>query len=462
MSTPYFPQWRRFCAPLGAHTTRAREAAERLSGLAALFGSYFGDLLVPARIGAGSRRRDFTRVEVFWAFLGQVLVRGGSCRWAVARLQIEAISQGRRRPQDGTGAYCQARAALSLAWLESLFAQLNRWLAPRVKDQWWGRTVRLIDGTGFSIPDTAKNRKRWDYPGGSKPGCGFPAGKLVGLFCLHSGRLLAFVQDTCKTHDLKLARRLVGWLQPQDVLVADRAYCGWVFLALLRRRGADFVIRLHQARRIQSKRLGSSRERWVRPQREKQQSWRVWRALPKELPIRLVRFMVHPRGHRSHAITVATSLLDSKQFPDSAIAALYHQRWQVELHFRQIKTNLSLDVLRGLSPALIERELWMHAIVYNLVRALLLETALTHDVPVDRLSFKGGIDAISAWAQLPARSPSRRRHSRRELLSRLASDQVPLRPGRHEPHAKKRRPKNYQLMTKPRSAMKVSPSRNLK
>ena len=461
MNTSYFPLWRARCGPMGARTARARQAAESISGLAALFGRYFGGGLLAARRGRGSRRRVFPRVDVFWAFLGQVLVRGASCRWALGRLQAEAIAHGRPRGDDSTSAYCQARAALSLPWLESLFAHLNQWLAPRVKEQWCGRTVRLIDGTGFSMPDTARNARCWDYPPGSKPGCGFPAGKLVGLFCLHSGRLIAFVQDTCKTHDLKLARRLVCWLQRRDVLVADRAYCGWVFLALLRRRGADFVIRLHRSRRVHSRRVGSSEERWSQPPRDGS-SRRERRGLPRELPVRLVRFTVQRRGFRSHQVTVVTSLLDRRQFPDSAIATLYAQRWQIELHFRQIKTSLSLDVLRGLSPAIIERELWMHAIAYNLVRALLLETALTHDVPTERLSFKGALDALSAWSNHPRRSPRTLRPARRELLARLANDSVPLRPNRREPHARKRRPKNYQLMTRPRRQMRVSASRNLK
>jgi hypothetical protein len=461
MDTPYFPCWRSFCAPLGAHTTRARAAAESCGGLAALFGGYFAGLLVPARRGRGSRRRVFTRVDVFWAFLAQTLVRGASCRWALGRLQAAAIAGERPRGDDSTSAYCQARAALSVPWLESLFASLNRWLAPRVQGQWCGRTVRVIDGTGFTMPDTPKNRRRWDHAPGSKPGCGFPAGKLVGLFCLHSGRLIAFVQATCKTHDLKLARRLVCWLQRGEVLIADRAYCGWVFLALLRQRGADFVIRLHQARRVPSRRIGSTQVRWPRPPRDRCSRW-FWRALPRDLPIRLVRFLVRRRGFRSHHVIVVTSLLDRQQFPDRAIAQLYAQRWQVELHFRQIKTNLSLDVLRGLSPEVIERELWLHAIAYNLVRALLLEAAITHHVPVDRLSFKGGLDALLAWTDLGRRPRAQQHRARRELLGRIAGDPVPIRPNRSEPRVKKRRQKNYQLMSRPRSQMRVSASRYLK
>ena len=163
----------------------------------------------------------------------------------------------------------------------------------------------------------------------------------------------------------------------------------------------------------------------------------------------------------SHYVIVATSLLDQKAFPDEAIAALYARRWQVELHYRQIKTNLSLDVLRGRSPAMIERELWMHAIAYNLIRALLLQAAITHDVPIERLSFKGTLDAANTWAH-SAGWRRARRHTRRELLARIAGDLVPIRPNRHEPRALKRRHKNYQFLTKPRRTFRVSPSRNLK
>lgn len=460
--TPYFPQLRAQCAPLGAQIKRAGAATESIVGLAALFGGYFTGLLVPAKRGAGSRQRELPRVAVFWAFLGQVLTRGASCRWALTRLQADAVARGRQPPGDSTGAYCQARTALPLPWLQALFAALSRWFEPRAKDRWWGRSVRLIDGTGFSMPDTDENRRCWPYAGGQKRGCGFPTGKLVGLFCLHTGRLLAFVEGAWKTHDLTLARKLLRCLRPGEVLVADRAYCGWLFLVQLLGQKVDFVIRLHQARTVRSPRYRSWLEIWKKPQRPPGQSRRAWKKQQEELSVRLVRFRVQARGFRTQSVIVVTSLLDAKAFPDSAIAELYARRWQVELHYRQIKTNLSLDVLRGLSPTMIERELWMHAIAYNLVRALLLETSLTHDVPIERLSFKGALDALQAWADRALSSRRYRRHARRTLLARLANDQVPLRPGRSEPRARKRRPKDYQLLNKPRHRMRVSGSRRLR
>jgi hypothetical protein len=110
--TPYFPQLRAQCAPLGTQLRRVATATESLAGLAALFTGYFAGLLVPAKNGAGSRQRELPRVAVFWAFLGQVLLRGASCRWALARLQADAVAKGRQPMGESTSAYCQARAAL--------------------------------------------------------------------------------------------------------------------------------------------------------------------------------------------------------------------------------------------------------------------------------------------------------------------------------------------------------------
>jgi len=181
---------------------------------------------------------------------------------------------------------------------------------------------------------------------------------------------------------------------------------------------------------------------------------------PQEiLTVRLVCFRVQVRGFRTQGVIAITLLLDVKAFPASAIAERSVRRCQVELHFRQIKTNLALDGLRGLSPSMIEREIWMHAIAYNLVRTLLLEASLAHDVPVERLSFKGALDALQAWAAGALRSRRHRRLAHRTLGARLADDLVPYRPGRSGPRTRKRRPKNYPFLTRPRRRLRVSTSR---
>jgi hypothetical protein len=178
--------------------------------------------------------------------------------------------------------------------------------------------------------------------------------------------------------------------------------------------------------------------------------------------VRIVRFRVAVPGFRTDEVVLVTTLLDTKVYPDEAIIALYRRRWAVELCFRDIKTTLGLDVLRCQAPELIEKEIWLQAIAYNLVRALMLEAAWTHAVALERLSFKGTVDTLRQWTPLMAPAMFAFKRARQELLRIIAADQVPYRPNRSEPRAKKRRPKCYQMLTRPRHLMVVSPSRALK
>jgi hypothetical protein len=168
-------------------------------------------------------------------------------------------------------------------------------------------------------------------------------------------------------------------------------------------------------------------------------------------------------GFRTRRIKLCTSLLDEKEHPDEVLIALYMRRWKIELFFRDIKTTLGLDVLRCKSHAMVEKEVWMQAIAYNLVRALMLEASMTHHADVERLSFKGAVDMLHTWAVWLNNNTGRvNERLLRELLLAIASDQVRARALRSEPRVKKRRPKNYQYLTKPRHEMIVSDKRRLK
>jgi hypothetical protein len=456
MSTLYLPGFsHRLCG------RRSRSAAGQLAGragkldgLAALIARF-----VPASgfAKAGQRDRIYTPWITFCAFLGQVLQRGASCRDAVRRVQAWHLAAGTGANVDGsTGGYCQARERLPLSLLQAAFARLVRRCTARAReaDLWQGRTVKLVDGCGLSMPDTAANREVFAYAGGQRPGCGFPTGQLVGLFSLATGHLVRFVVSSWKAHEAPLTRQLVGWVNRGEVLLADRAFSNWGLIGLFQRKGVDVVMRLHQARKT-----GTGRVLWHKPQR--QGSWEkdLWAELPESLTLRVVRFRVEVPGFRTEEIAVVTTLLDESNYPDAAIAELFRRRWQVEVNFRDIKTTLGLDVLRTLTPAMIAKEIYLQAIAYNLVRLLMLEAARQHDVPPTRLSFKGTVSTLRAFAPLFACSGREALDRFETLLLALAADPVPLRPDRSEPRAVKRRPKNYQRLTRPRHLMIVSASR---
>jgi len=421
----------------------ARET-NALDGLATLVGRFIPAELFEPR--DGQRDRVYRPWVTFIAFLGQVLSRGSACREAVRRVQAWATASRRPVPDDSSSAYCQARLRLSAATLESAHEELGEWFGKHHGEKWCGRSVKVIDGTGVSMPDTPENREQWTYAPNQKPGCGFPTARLVGMFCLMTGRLVRFALDTFRAHESMLARQLIAWIEEGEVALIDRGFCGWGFIALLRRKDVDVVARLHAGR---SQKTGIVE--WKKPQRPRN-GWNktLWDELPEKLTMRLIRFRIAIPGFRTHVVVLATTLLDEKAYPDERLIALYRRRWAVELCFRDIKATLGMDVLRCKSPELVEKEIWMQAFGYNLVRALMLEASWEYSVPLDRLSFKGTVDTLRQWTPLFAPAIFAFKRARKELLRIIAADQVPDRPNRYEPRARKRRPKPYPLLTVPR------------
>ena len=229
-------------------------------------------------------------------------------------------------------------------------------------------------------------------------------------------------------------------------------------------------MRLHQGRGKpdfrRGRRLGHNDRivLWHKPaQRPPHWSKEDYDQLPKTLTLRILRFEIAVPGFRSKEVILATTLLDPKLYPAQELEKLYFRRWNVELHFRQVKTMLGMDVLRCLTPEMVLKELAMHRIAYNLIRALMQRAAITYDVDLERISFKGSLDSLHHYADAiyaAHRKPRQQAQLFDALLRTIASDLVPRRPERSEPRARKRRPKDYQLLTKPRKEMGTTPHRN--
>lgn len=323
--------------------------------------------------------------------------------------------------------------------------------------------MKVVDGTGVSMPDTPDNQRQWPQPSGQKAGCGFPVAGLVGLFCLHRGAMLHAVKATWKAHESPLWRRLWRFLDRGDVVLGDRAYCSYATMVLLHaRRGVDTVFRQHQSRKTdfrkgKGKGLGPG-DRLITVPRPKTRvrSWdaTAWSVLPAAFQMRMVRVEFRIPGHRVQSLVLLTTLLDPERYPAEELALLYLRRWRIELFFRDLKTTMRMDVLRCKTPHMVARELALHQIAYNMVRLLMQESALEHGIEAERISFKGALDAIGSYggALDGPRPPGRARVEtlRSALLEDMAADPLPARPGRREPRARKRRPKNYDLLPKPR------------
>jgi len=345
-----------------------------------------------------------------------------------------------------------------------LACRLGAALSGRVgqEDLWCGRPVKVVDGTGCSMPDTPANQKEYPQPSSQQKGCGFPALSLVGVFCLTTGAVLDVALGRVHTHDLTLFRWLRRVFEPGDVMLADRGFCSYAEIALLLKQCVDTVMRLHQGRAANAARprafhVKDRIQTWKRPAVcPKGLRKSDYRRLPKTLQVREVAYRVETPGFRTHAITLVTTLLDAERYSAQALAELYFDRWTVELDFAYIKTTMQMDVLRCKTPAMVRKEIWTHLLAYNIIRTLMWEAVVEHDVDPARVSFKGTLQRVTVLAgPSPCATSHQAKHMWTVLLHGVATDLVPHRPDRAEPRVRKRRPKAYPLMTKPRAELKA-------
>ncbi len=452
------------CRRLEKH--REMAAKQQAGELARLF----GDWVPLVNRFQAQRRRLYSPERTFWLFLSQVLCGDGSCREAVRQFLAWRALEGEPPVSPETGGYCTARQRLNKEDLEELHKEVVEGLrtAEPAEARWCGRTVKVVDGSSVSMPDTPENQARYPQPKNQKPGCGFPVMRIVALFSLSSGLLLDVKKGNLHVHERTLFKQMWGEMDAGDVILADRGFTGYADYYQLGQLGVDCVMRNHQRRtvgRVLVKQLGKG-DRLVHWTKMKPcpKGWTKedWDAVPDTLPIRELDLTVDVPGFRTKNLVIATTLLDPKQYPKQSLADLYLQRWMAEIYLRDIKTSMGMDILRCKTPDMVEKELCMHLIAYNLIRGLILKAAKNHHLAPQRLSFKGTVATARKWAPLLATviDDAKRHHMTQALLDAIARDPVPHRPNRSEPRAIKRRPKNYQRLTKPRHQFKESPHRN--
>ena len=153
-----------------------------------------------------------------------------------------------------------------------------------------------------------------------------------------------------------------------------------------------------------------------------------------------------------------TTFTDPLQYTVEDLAELYYRRWSVELRFRDIKTTMKMETVRCLTPEMVRKEVQMFFIAYNLIRALMQHAATLYHRDLYRLSFKSTVDTVRQYC-IALNATRKQQRIIDEMVLIIAEETVPLREHRSEPRAVKRRPKPYQLLTKPRWKMKVSCSR---
>jgi hypothetical protein len=402
-----------------------------------------------------------------WVFLGQVLSADSCCRAAVARLIAHRLSQGQGPCSPETGAYCQARKRLPEAFFSEVARRTGSALDSDVEPGWlWKRRrVYVYDGSSVSMPDTAANQSEYPQPVVQKPGMGFPLARIAAVFSLACGAVLDL--GICRyagkgQSELGLLRTLWDLFMPGDVLLTDRLMCSWTEMVMLKARGVDLVTRLSKRKADFrcGKRLGKNDHivKWPKPTKPRSIDRETYDAFPEFLLVRETRVQVEQAGFRTQTIIVATTLLDAEEITKSDLAQVYRARWNAELDLRSLKQTMQMDVLRCKTPELVRKEIWTHLLAYNLIRTIMAQAATRHGIDPRSISFKGAMQTLAAFQPVIALQGQDDSDFRMELyeqlLDAIASHRVADRPDRFEPRRKKRRPKPYDRLMKPRHEAK--------
>jgi len=432
------------------HIGNLRRCFTQGSGAGALSDVLPVDVLeraVSEEVGA-YRERIYSPLVTLSMFVTQNLSADGACQDAVARGLCQRVCEGRAACSVNTGPYCKARQRLpeGLVWRllrdvghRLIQSDLARWT-------WRGRVVKIVDGTTVSMPDTAANQARYPQSTEQKPGLGFPIARLVVLLSWSGGALtdaaLGAYQGK-ETGEHALLRELLPRLAAGEVLVGDHYYGTYFLLAHLKERGIDGIFGKHGARKSDfrtGRRLGPKDHVviWKKPKRPAWMDAATYAGIADTLEVREIK----ARGH-----VIVSTLTEAQQASKAELAELYTGRWSVELDLRSIKSVLGMDLLRCKTPDMIEKEIAVYLLGYNLIRAVMARAAVRAHLMPRQLSFKGALQLWSAFADGLRRACAALGIILREhLWAGIARLRVGQRPGRHEPRAIKRRPKPTPLL----------------
>jgi hypothetical protein len=471
--TPVFPAWRPRLAPLGrrtAHLVRQLRS-QTLCQIETCFAPWIPAHLFPkAPAKENSRDGCYTRWRTFWCMLWQCLNPEAPGREVVRQLQALFGLENGPDISEEDGAYCRAKARLPLAEFPkalSATAQAADQLAPALgtlRD----KPLKAMDGSALTLADTPKNRQA--YPPLQCPqGPSFPMMRIVVLCSMISGAILAAAQGSLAVSELSRLASLASQINAGDILVGDRGFGSYPVIAWLKHGlEVDFIGRTTRGvdGRRRHKRLGpndwlmvwqpgaSTCSPWLSEEQRKQ--------LPGEMIVRAIKGQCQQKGYRVRGVTVVTTLLDPKRYPAEQILAAYLRRWRLEMCLDDLKTTLKMDTLRGRTPPMAQKEMYMRLIGQNLIRCVAAQAAGRGEVPLERISFKGTLDALRQYTQ--ALSRARTRKQWRELwdglLQTLAADLVPERPGRREPRAVKRKKNKYARLNTSRKKYRDRPKRH--
>jgi hypothetical protein len=346
---------------------------------------------------ASVRQRDLPAQVVVYYVIALALYMQSSYR-EVLRCLLEGV-QWLRDPSIGVrvagkSGISQARTRLGWEPLRQLHDELVKPVAVRSTRGAWYRNWRLVslDGSTFDVADEKANEDAFSRPGASRGSSAYPQIRFVSLVENGTHVLFGSQMDGYRTGEITLAKAVLPRLKSNMLCLADRNFFGFELWQQAQSTGADLLWRMKKNMRMAcEKRLpDGSYLSQVYP------SLRDWRQKTNGVVLRVIDYRLEGIEGAEPIYRLATTILDSGKAPAGELAALYHERWEIETTFDELKTHLrgAQIVLRSKTPDLVRQEFYGLMMAHFAIRGLMHEAALQAGEDPDRLSFLHAVRVI--------------------------------------------------------------------
>jgi len=261
------------------------------------------------------------------------------------------------------------------------------------KGAWYGRwRLVSLDGSTFDVADEAVNEQAFGRPGASRGRSAYPQIRFVSLVENGTHVLFASRMADYGTGEVSLAKAVLGGLRKDMLCLADRQFFGFSLWNQAGNTGADLLWRIKKNMRLareQSLPDGSYLSRIFPSQRD-------WRRKTNGVRVRVVDYRLEGVADAEPIYRLVTTILDHEKAPAHELAALYHERWEIETALDELKTHLrgAKVVLRSKTPELVRQEFYGLMMAHFAIRSLMHEAALKADEDPDRLSFLHAVRVI--------------------------------------------------------------------
>jgi hypothetical protein len=401
-------------------------------------------------LGYRWRERRWTPALTVWACALKHL-QGGSARsledwWASL---AERFSSGSPDGKD----FCRARARLPEALWACALTRVGRGARDRAGLKAFGLWVSLVDGTTAQTPNTSENAACFGYSANRHRASRLPILRYVLLVCAGCAAVLDAALGGYHDSEQVLFAQLLGRLEAGVLLVADRGFCSFMALWVVRQRESHMLCRHHQTRRGRRiRRLGFQDELqcWSRMDVRfvRSPGWLPWLAeVDTDLWVRVLERQIVRNGYRTFTLRLCTTLLDPQEAPAKQLVELYLKRWRIEGVIRDLKADYAVKRLSGKSPDVARKEVWSGLLAYTLVSAIRGEGAHTSGIEAWSISARRSQHLLLRFIEraieaAPGRIP-RLLYVLRQAVAGALNDAQPRPP---EPRLLVARPTRFQVL----------------